>query len=175
VRYLGHFLTEDPLDVPWSAVEYVAGQLDIADPSVVKSFGEWGQVFGDEVLATAILDRLASYTTATSSRLTAPATDSRTASPPSTAKPTSPNPSARPSVRNWARQLNSTPTLIVDAGDGDVVACAVGRPVWLVQPARRTTSATVIAGRDTAFIPSSSPVPGYLAMADPASSVYARW
>ncbi|WP_305069477.1 ATP-binding protein [Micromonospora sp. ALFpr18c] len=23
-----------------------------------KSFGEWGQVFGDEVLATAILDRL---------------------------------------------------------------------------------------------------------------------
>jgi DNA replication protein DnaC len=32
--------------------------LDIADPSVVKSFGKWGQVFGDEVLATAILDRL---------------------------------------------------------------------------------------------------------------------
>jgi len=65
--------------------------------------------------------------------------------------------------------------LVVDAGDGDVVACAVGRPVWLVQPARRTTSATVIAGRDTAFIPSSSPVPGYLAMADPASSASARW
>jgi hypothetical protein len=40
VRYLGHFLTEDPLDVPWSAVEYVGGQLDIADPSVVKRYTE---------------------------------------------------------------------------------------------------------------------------------------
>ena len=40
VRYLGHFLTEDPLEVPWSAVEYVAGQLDIADPSVVKRYTE---------------------------------------------------------------------------------------------------------------------------------------
>ncbi|MBE1489580.1 hypothetical protein H4W31_005218 [Plantactinospora soyae] len=36
VRYLGHFLTEDPLEVPWSAVEHVAGQLDVADPSVIK-------------------------------------------------------------------------------------------------------------------------------------------
>jgi hypothetical protein len=40
MRYLGHFLTEDALDVPWSAVEYVAGQLDIADPSVVKRYTE---------------------------------------------------------------------------------------------------------------------------------------
>src|SRR5690349_4144555 len=40
VRYLGRFLTEDPLDVPWSAVEYVAGQLDVADPSVVKRYTE---------------------------------------------------------------------------------------------------------------------------------------
>jgi DNA replication protein DnaC len=32
--------------------------LDIADPSVVKGFGTWGRAFGDEVLATAILDRL---------------------------------------------------------------------------------------------------------------------
>jgi Domain of unknown function (DUF4158) len=40
VRYLGRFLTEDPLDVPWSVVEYVAGQLDIADPSVVKRYTE---------------------------------------------------------------------------------------------------------------------------------------
>src|SRR5262249_20288740 len=30
----------DPLDVPWSAVEYVAGQLDIVDPSVVKRYTE---------------------------------------------------------------------------------------------------------------------------------------
>src|SRR4051794_2458037 len=40
VRYLGHFLTEDPFDVPWSAVEYVASQLDIADPSTVKRYTE---------------------------------------------------------------------------------------------------------------------------------------
>ncbi|MFG3711663.1 Tn3 family transposase [Micromonospora sp. NPDC047730] len=40
VRFLGHFLTEDPLDVPWSAVEYVASQLEIADPSVVKRYTE---------------------------------------------------------------------------------------------------------------------------------------
>jgi hypothetical protein len=40
VRYLGHFLTEDPLDVPWSAVEYVAGQLEIANASVVKWYTE---------------------------------------------------------------------------------------------------------------------------------------
>jgi hypothetical protein len=39
-RYLGHFLTEDPLDLPWSAVEYVASQLDIADPSVIKRYTE---------------------------------------------------------------------------------------------------------------------------------------
>jgi hypothetical protein len=40
VRFLGHFLTEDPLDVPWSAVEYVAEQLDIEDASVVKRYTE---------------------------------------------------------------------------------------------------------------------------------------
>ncbi|GAA4566618.1 hypothetical protein GCM10023176_17090 [Micromonospora coerulea] len=40
VRFLGHFLTEDPLEVPWSAVEYVATQLEIADPSVVKRYTE---------------------------------------------------------------------------------------------------------------------------------------
>jgi hypothetical protein len=40
VRFLGHFLTEDPLEVPWSAVEYVASQLGIEDPSVVKRYTE---------------------------------------------------------------------------------------------------------------------------------------
>jgi len=40
VRFLGHFLTEDPIDVPWSAVEYVASQLEITDPSVVKRYTE---------------------------------------------------------------------------------------------------------------------------------------
>jgi hypothetical protein len=31
VRYVGHFLTEDPLEVPWAAVEYVACQVEITD------------------------------------------------------------------------------------------------------------------------------------------------
>jgi hypothetical protein len=29
----------DPLDVPWLVVEFLAGQLGIADASVVKSYG----------------------------------------------------------------------------------------------------------------------------------------
>jgi len=37
VRAVGRFL-EDPLDVPWAAVEFVAEQLDIADPSCVKGY-----------------------------------------------------------------------------------------------------------------------------------------
>lgn len=40
VRYLGHFLTENPSEVPWSAVAYVASQLDIADPSVIKRYAD---------------------------------------------------------------------------------------------------------------------------------------
>lgn len=37
VRMVGGFLV-DPLDVPWAVVTFVAGQLGIADPSVVKSY-----------------------------------------------------------------------------------------------------------------------------------------
>jgi TnpA family transposase len=37
VRYLGVFL-EDPLDVPWPVVEYLAAQLGIADASCVKRY-----------------------------------------------------------------------------------------------------------------------------------------
>jgi len=36
VRFLGTFLSPDPLDVPWNVVDYLGGQLGIADPSVVK-------------------------------------------------------------------------------------------------------------------------------------------
>ncbi|ALE93675.1 hypothetical protein AOC05_17325 [Arthrobacter alpinus] len=39
VRFLGAFLS-DPLDVPWSVVEYLATQLRIADPSVIKRYPE---------------------------------------------------------------------------------------------------------------------------------------
>lgn len=39
VRAIGRFL-EDPLDVPWPAVEFVAEQLGIDDPSCVKRYAE---------------------------------------------------------------------------------------------------------------------------------------
>ncbi|MEO7195630.1 MAG: Tn3 family transposase [Pseudonocardiaceae bacterium] len=39
VRYIGLFL-EDPLDVPWLVVEYLAEQLGISDPSCVKRYVE---------------------------------------------------------------------------------------------------------------------------------------
>lgn len=38
VRFLGTFLSPDPLDVPWNVVDYLVGQLGIADPSVVKRY-----------------------------------------------------------------------------------------------------------------------------------------
>jgi TnpA family transposase len=37
VRYIGLFL-EDPLNVPWPVVEYLAEQLRIEDPSCVKDY-----------------------------------------------------------------------------------------------------------------------------------------
>ena len=37
VRLVGTFLV-DPLDVPWAVVTFLAGQLGIADPSVVKTY-----------------------------------------------------------------------------------------------------------------------------------------
>ncbi|MFD8563544.1 DUF4158 domain-containing protein [Streptosporangium canum] len=40
VRYAGRFLGEDPLAVPWEAVENLAGQLGIADASCVKRYAE---------------------------------------------------------------------------------------------------------------------------------------
>ncbi|MFJ1900516.1 Tn3 family transposase [Streptomyces sp. NPDC088115] len=40
VRYVGRFLVDDPLDVPWSAIEHLAAQLQIEDASVVKRYTE---------------------------------------------------------------------------------------------------------------------------------------
>ncbi|MBA2897786.1 hypothetical protein HNR30_009192 [Nonomuraea soli] len=39
VRHKGLFL-EDPLEVPWPVVDYLAEQLGIGDPSQVKRYGE---------------------------------------------------------------------------------------------------------------------------------------
>src|SRR5260370_31710272 len=39
VRWLGTFL-EDPLDVPVAVLDFVAGQLGVADPSQVKKYTE---------------------------------------------------------------------------------------------------------------------------------------
>jgi TnpA family transposase len=39
VRFLGAFLP-DPLDAPWPVVDYLAGQLGVEDPSVVKRYTE---------------------------------------------------------------------------------------------------------------------------------------
>jgi TnpA family transposase len=38
VRYIGMFLKDDPLAVPWEVVEYLAKQLGIEDPSCVKRY-----------------------------------------------------------------------------------------------------------------------------------------
>jgi hypothetical protein len=40
VRYVGRFLVDDPLDVPWPVIEHLAAQLRIEDPSVVKRYTE---------------------------------------------------------------------------------------------------------------------------------------
>lgn len=40
VRYIGRFLGDDPLAVPWEVVEYLAGQLGIEDTSCVKRYPE---------------------------------------------------------------------------------------------------------------------------------------
>ena len=42
VRVVGRFLT-DPLDVPWPVVESLAGQLGMADASVLKLYAQRGQ------------------------------------------------------------------------------------------------------------------------------------
>ncbi|WP_331738870.1 Tn3 family transposase [Streptomyces sp. NBC_01276] len=40
VRYVGLFLVEDPLNVPWAVVDYLAEQLGIEDASCVKQYTE---------------------------------------------------------------------------------------------------------------------------------------
>jgi Domain of unknown function (DUF4158) len=46
VRWLGTFL-EDPLDVPGEVLDFVAGQLGIANPAVVKRYTERAKTKSD--------------------------------------------------------------------------------------------------------------------------------
>ena len=49
VRWLGTFL-DDPLNVPASVLEFVAGQLGVADPLVVNKYGERVKTLSDHQL-----------------------------------------------------------------------------------------------------------------------------
>ncbi|MBT2385523.1 DUF4158 domain-containing protein [Streptomyces sp. ISL-11] len=40
VRYIGRFLPDDPLEVPWAVAEYLGEQLGIEDVSCVKQYTE---------------------------------------------------------------------------------------------------------------------------------------
>jgi hypothetical protein len=40
VRYIGTFLGDDPLAVPWEVVDYLAGQLGIDYSSCVKQYAD---------------------------------------------------------------------------------------------------------------------------------------
>ncbi|MFJ6438571.1 Tn3 family transposase [Streptomyces sp. NPDC091416] len=40
VRFIGRFLPDDPLDVPWPVIEHIAEQLGIEDVSAVKQYTE---------------------------------------------------------------------------------------------------------------------------------------
>jgi hypothetical protein len=40
VRYIGRFLPDDPLEVPWVVIEHIAEQLGIEDASSIKRYTE---------------------------------------------------------------------------------------------------------------------------------------
>ncbi|MEU7913709.1 DUF4158 domain-containing protein [Microbispora bryophytorum] len=40
MRFIGRFLSDDPLDVPWVVIEHLAAQLGVQDVSCVKRYNE---------------------------------------------------------------------------------------------------------------------------------------
>jgi len=63
VRWLGTFL-DDPLDVPAPVVEFVAGQLGVADPLVVNKYGERVKTLSDHQLEIRRAEGLRDFTKA---------------------------------------------------------------------------------------------------------------
>ena len=63
VRWLGTFL-DDPLDVPAPVLEFVAGQLGVADPPVVNKYGERVKTLSDHQLEIRRAEGLRDFTEA---------------------------------------------------------------------------------------------------------------
>ena len=63
VRWLGTFL-DNPLDVPAAVVEFVAGQLGVADPLVVNKYGERVKTLSDHQLEIRRAEGLRDFTEA---------------------------------------------------------------------------------------------------------------
>ncbi len=63
VRWLGTFL-DDPLNVPVSVLEFVAGQLGVADPLVVDKYGERVKTLSDHQLEIRRAEGLRDFTEA---------------------------------------------------------------------------------------------------------------
>ena len=63
VRWLGTFL-DDPLDVPALVLEFVAGQLGVADPLVVNKYGERVKTLSDHQLEIRRAEGLRDFTEA---------------------------------------------------------------------------------------------------------------
>lgn len=58
VRFLGTFLAEDPLDVPWAVVDFLASQLGIADASCVRRHTERPKTAYEHAMGDRVGDRL---------------------------------------------------------------------------------------------------------------------
>ena len=63
VRWLGTFL-DDPLDVPAAVLEFVAGQLGVADPLVVNKYGERVKTLSDHQIEIRQAEGLRDFTEA---------------------------------------------------------------------------------------------------------------
>jgi Domain of unknown function (DUF4158) len=61
VRWLGTFL-DDSLDVPGSVLEFMAGQLGVADPLVVNKYGERVKTLSDHQLEIRRAEGLRDFT-----------------------------------------------------------------------------------------------------------------
>ncbi len=63
VRWLGTFL-DNPLDVPATVLEFVAGQLGVSDPLVARKYGERVKTLSDHQLEIRRAEGLRDFTEA---------------------------------------------------------------------------------------------------------------